>query len=215
MLARILAVASICMLQACAAKEKELQDGFLHVTCGSTIKLNSVAHQHRLHSHEVTYGTGSAQQSVTGMVNIDDHNSYWLVRGTADNPCQRSARVKCGAIVRLTHYSTKKNLHTHLHRSPLSGNQEVSCFGDSGEGDAGDYWEVVCPNGGPYWARQTPTRLLAKETRKYLATNRRFTFGNPIQGQLEVHAKASPDADTEWLADEGLYLKAEDSEHTD
>lgn len=60
---------------------------------------------------------------------------------------------------------------------------------------------MVCPNGGPYWARQTPTRLLAKETRKYLATNRRFTFGNPIQGQLEVHAKASPDADTEWLAD--------------
>lgn len=53
------------------------------------------------------------------------------------NSFHNSAKIKCGAIVRLTHYTTKKNLHTHLHRSPLSGNQEVSCFGDSGEGDAG------------------------------------------------------------------------------
>lgn len=36
------------------------------VTCGSIIKLKHKNTKTRLHSHEVTYGTGSGQQSVTG-----------------------------------------------------------------------------------------------------------------------------------------------------
>ena len=33
-----------------------------------------------------------------------------------------------------------KNLHSHLHQSPLSHNQEVSAFGDNGdEGDTGTW----------------------------------------------------------------------------
>ena len=36
------------------------------VTCGSVIKLQHVATEHRLHSHQVNYGGGSGQQSVTG-----------------------------------------------------------------------------------------------------------------------------------------------------
>jgi hypothetical protein len=37
----------------------------------------------------------------------------------------------------MTHYSTKKNLHTHLHHAPMSNQQEVSAFGNDGEGDNG------------------------------------------------------------------------------
>lgn len=32
----------------------------------------------RLHSHDVPYGSGSGQQSVTGYPNVDDANSYWV-----------------------------------------------------------------------------------------------------------------------------------------
>ena len=32
----------------------------------------------RLHSHDVPYGSGSGQQSVTGFPNVDDSNSYWV-----------------------------------------------------------------------------------------------------------------------------------------
>ncbi|KAI8002156.1 Stromal cell-derived factor 2-like protein [Camellia lanceoleosa] len=33
-----------------------------------------------LHSHEVPYGYGSGQQSVTGFPVVDDSNSYWVLR---------------------------------------------------------------------------------------------------------------------------------------
>ena len=39
---------------------------FDHVTCGSTIKLTHRPSGYRLHSHEIPYGSGSRQQSVTG-----------------------------------------------------------------------------------------------------------------------------------------------------
>jgi dolichyl-phosphate-mannose--protein O-mannosyl transferase len=32
----------------------------------------------RLHSHDVPYGSGSGQQSVTGFPTVDDSNSYWV-----------------------------------------------------------------------------------------------------------------------------------------
>lgn len=50
-----------------------------HVTCGSVIKLeNEAKPKVRLHSHDIKYGSGSGQQSVTAAEN-QDTNSYWLV----------------------------------------------------------------------------------------------------------------------------------------
>lgn len=57
------------------------------VTCGSVIKLKHVATGVRLHSHQVTYGSGSGQQSVTGYPHADDPNSLWLVAGPVDKHC--------------------------------------------------------------------------------------------------------------------------------
>jgi len=47
--------------------------------------------------------------------------------------------VLCGDTIRLEHALTKKNLHTHNVRSPLSNKQEISCFGNDGDGDSGAY----------------------------------------------------------------------------
>lgn len=48
--------------------------------------------------------------------------------------------------------TTKKNLHSHHHKSPLSGRQEVSAYGDSnGNGDTGDHWIVMCSS--KHWNR--------------------------------------------------------------
>ena len=42
----------------------------------------------------------------------------------------------CGDTIRLEHMETQKNLHSHLGMSsPISHNQEVSGFGDDGDGD--------------------------------------------------------------------------------
>jgi dolichyl-phosphate-mannose--protein O-mannosyl transferase len=34
--------------------------------------------KYRLHSHDVPYGSGSGQQSVTGFGGVQDANSYWV-----------------------------------------------------------------------------------------------------------------------------------------
>ena len=41
---------------------------------------------------------------------------------------------------------TGKNIHSHNVRSPLSQRNEVSGFGDDGEGDDGDNWIIECLN---------------------------------------------------------------------
>ena len=42
----------------------------------------------RLHSHEVAYGSGSGQQSVTVKKSVDDNNSLWTVHGDLKNGCK-------------------------------------------------------------------------------------------------------------------------------
>ncbi|KAM6174536.1 stromal cell-derived factor 2 isoform 2-T2 [Erethizon dorsatum] len=105
------------------------------VTCGSVLKLLNTRHNVRLHSHDVRYGSGSGQQSVTGVTSVDDSNSYWRIRGKTATVCERGTPIKCGQPIRLTHVNTGRNLHSHHFTSPLSGNQEVSAFGEEGEGE--------------------------------------------------------------------------------
>lgn len=98
----------------------------------------------RLHSHDVKYGTGSGQQSVTGTEIQEDVNSHWLIKAATGKICPRGESIKCGSVIRLEHLATNKNLHSHHFSSPLSSNQEISCYGDNGEGDTGDHWTVIC-----------------------------------------------------------------------
>lgn len=60
-----------------------------YVTCGSAIKLQNLAYKIRLHSHDVKYGSGSGQQSVTGTDTTDDVNSHWAILGPLNKTCKR------------------------------------------------------------------------------------------------------------------------------
>ncbi|VDQ11120.1 unnamed protein product [Trichobilharzia regenti] len=94
----------------------------------------------RLHSHEVQYGTGSGQQSVTAVSDDLDTNSLWQVVERNGSPqCSRGRVIKCGQKIRLMHLSTRRNLHSHHFDSPLSANFEVSAFGNDGVGDEGRF----------------------------------------------------------------------------
>jgi len=177
---------------------------FKHVTCGSVLKLVNQRQNVRLHSHDVKYGEGSAQQSVTGSKSPDDHNSYWTVRGPHKEHCERGVPVKCGDKIRLQHLSTKRNLHSHLFQSPLTHNQEVSAFGEEGDGDTGDNWIVKCS--GKQWDRNDKIRFKHADTSKYLHASQR-QYGRPIAGQHEICAYHNEDASNLWLAQEGVYVK--------
>lgn len=174
------------------------------VTCGSVVKLLNVDYRSRLHSHDVKYGTGSGQQSVTGVETSDDVNSHWVIKGETGKVCPRGAEIKCGSIIRLQHMATNKNLHSHIFTSPLSGNQEISAYGDNiGEGDTGDHWEVICNEDS--WHRHSKVQLKHIDTRKFLGMSGR-SFGRPISGQMEVCGLPTGNTGSEWQVAEGIFI---------
>ena len=59
------------------------------VTCGSVLKLFNIDYKVRLHSHDVKYGSGSGQQSVTGTTVSEDVNSNWAVKAPTGQNCVR------------------------------------------------------------------------------------------------------------------------------
>ncbi|KAJ3588992.1 hypothetical protein NHX12_009842 [Muraenolepis orangiensis] len=182
------------------------------VTCGSVVKLLNTKHNVRLHSHDVRYGSGSGQQSVTGVTSAEDSNSYWSVRGTSDGVCNRGTPVKCGQTIRLTHVNTRRNLHSHYFASPLSSNQEVSAFGEEGEGDNMDEWIVQC--GGSLWSREEAVRFRHRATEALLSVTGE-QYGRPIHGQREVHAMTGPGSHSLWKAMEGVFVKPSPLGHDD
>lgn len=191
-----------------------------YVTCGSVIKLLNSDYRVRLHSHDVKYGTGSGQQSVTGTEVQEDVGSHWAIKYKTGQPCPRGEPIKCGSVIRLEHIATNKNLHSHHFSSPLSGNQEISCYGENGDGDTGDHWLVVCSGKsikmfkydtylnfalGDSWERDDSIMLKHVDTDQYLAASGK-TFGRPINGQMEIVGVRSASGPVYWQAMEGVFL---------
>lgn len=187
------------------------------VTCMSAIKLRHKVLDVRLHSSEIGYGSGSQQQAVTGNPDSGDSNSYWQVRAASTTPssdaCAQGETLKHGDKIRLTHLGTKKNLHSHQYQSPLSQKQEVSGFGDNGDGDVGDDWELMVREkgdaydagwGGP-WMRDSIVRLKHVVTGQYLFSHRKQFNNGPVEGHTEVTCSPRADDRTQWVVEEGIF----------
>lgn len=82
--------------------------------------------------------------------------------------------------------------------------QEVSAFGEEGEGDHLDEWAVQC--GGAVWKREEAVRFRHKATDGLLSVTGE-QYGRPIHGQTEVHAMSSPTQHSLWKAMEGIFIK--------
>jgi dolichyl-phosphate-mannose--protein O-mannosyl transferase len=188
------------------------------VSYGSTIKLEHVATGFRLHSHEIPYGTGSRQQSVTAFPDAGDVNSYWQVKAAHGAPRGAGGQVvACGATVRLQHVATGRNLHSHLHRAPMSADFEVSAYRKEAEaerlggrwfdGDTGDNWVVTCEErGAKVWGRGAIVSFKHVDTSGWLSSSKGMKFGQPIAGQLQVSAVGRKGKETSWKSNEGVYL---------
>lgn len=190
-------VALMLMLALLGACEDEIK----RVTSGSVIKLRNEAHGAQLHSHKVNYGSGSQQQSVTGFSAGEDANDYWLVQSF--DRVAKSAHVHGRPILRgdtviLRHMATGMWLHSHHHASPLSHNQEVSCYAHK---DDGNFWEVQGD-----FMRNEPVRLKHVTTEKFLSMQPQ-RYGNPIPNQHEVACTSTPGPNTVWLTTNGIYFE--------
>jgi len=167
----------------------------------------------RLHSHDVRYGSGSGQQSITGVQGSDDTNSYWQIKMKTGVGCTRGQPIACGDTIRIHHLTTKKNLHSHLFAAPMTNSaQEVSAFGDNGVGDEGDHWNVICQSSTEHqWKRSSQIRLRHASTGAYLQASGE-KFSRPIQGQYEIVAMPSLTPSALWQAGEGIFVTSDTSD---
>ncbi|KAJ1346428.1 hypothetical protein KIN20_001207 [Parelaphostrongylus tenuis] len=175
------------------------------VTCGSVLKLSNAYEGSRIHSHDIKYGSGSGQQSVTAVQASDDVNSHWQVYPPLEGSCGRGDPMKCGGKLRLRHLTTGCYLHTHHFQAPLSNHhQEVSCFGNGGQSDSGDDWQLICDS--EEWMETEAVKFKHVDTGVYLALSGQ-QFGRPIHGQREVVGTDSLTSTGKWLAAEGVFMK--------
>ncbi|VFQ87281.1 unnamed protein product [Cuscuta campestris] len=185
----------------------------VQITYGSTIKLMHEKTKVRLHSHDVPYGSGSGQQSVTGFPSVDDANSYWIVKPEPESSAKQGDAIKTGSIIRLQHMRTRRWLHSHLHASPISGNLEVSCYGDDNVSDTGDFWRLEIEGSGKTWRQDQKVRLLHVDTGGYLHShNKKYT--RIAGGQQEVCGVKEKKPDNIWLAAEGVYLPVHEAKNS-
>jgi len=178
------------------------------VTCGSLVKLRNQGDGRHVHSLEMNYGTGSGQQAVLGTTAGDSAESMWIVRNDGTEPCPQGTAIKSGFTFRLQHSMTGKWLHSHLHRSPLSGNQEVSCYGggSGNESDGGDLW-IVEFDGNEWWFQDQPVRIKHRDTGAFLGSHKK-EYGRPIAGYSEIYAAKGKGKGTEhaFMATDGVYF---------
>ncbi|CAL2029352.1 unnamed protein product [Caenorhabditis brenneri] len=180
------------------------------VTCYSVLKLMNVNDGSRLHSHDVKYGSGSGQQSVTAVKNSDDINSHWQIYPALGAQCGRGDVIKCGDKIRLKHLTTGTFLHSHHFTAPLSKqHQEVSAFGSESESDTGDDWTILC--NGDEWVESEQFKLRHVVTGSYLSLSGQ-QFGRPIHGQREVVGTDSITGGSAWKLAEGIYIKHQQKE---
>lgn len=77
------AIVTQCMVMLVSTLVQASSSNLQHVTCGSVVKLMNNNYKTRLHSHDIKYGSGSGQQSVTAVDDQEDGNSYWAVKGNS------------------------------------------------------------------------------------------------------------------------------------
>ncbi|KAJ2665601.1 hypothetical protein IWW48_000052 [Coemansia sp. RSA 1200] len=192
-----------------AAAGGGIEDGWEYVTSGSTLKLSHTKSNTRLTMPQVGYGTGSQQQAVTTQSDASQTKALWSIELASDSDSEsaRGSQIPCGSRIRLVNSDTNHSLHSHgNHKSPMSGNQEVSGY----EGrDAGDFWTVECAAKGAekFWLREAPVYFKHVDTGKYLQSLPNKKYRHPISGHQEVSAGKKADANAQWMALEGFYFR--------
>lgn len=96
-----------------------------------------------------------------------------------------------------------------LRRSPLSQQNEVSCFGSDGNGDIGDNWRVQVLSQRNFWKQGDEIRLRHEGLGYFLHSHKHRYDLQIIQGQQEVTSYPNDNADNIWIAEEGVYFPNE------
>jgi hypothetical protein len=126
----------------------------------------------------------------------------WRVKGPNGQPRDFRAgqSVQHGDVIRLEHVVTGRNLHSHHgFPSPVTGQQEVTCFGEDGFGDGNDDWRVDVI-GGARWTTAEQLRLIHVSTDHALHSHAGYSHPDWTRGQQEVTCYVGRDLNDLWFA---------------
>ncbi|CCE64031.1 hypothetical protein TPHA_0G01950 [Tetrapisispora phaffii CBS 4417] len=169
-----------------------------------------------LHSHNLFYPAGSQQQQISLYAHNDDNNKWLIELFDEPNAELTSFRnITDKTKIRLKHFSTRRRLHSHDHKAPVSEfsdwQKEVSAYGDDAfEGDPNDDWivEIVKEHSAPGEA-QEHVRAIETKFRLRHAMSGCLLFSHPVKypewgaEQQEVTcAHSGKDYLTEWYIEE-------------
>jgi len=178
------------------------------VTYGSVVVLKNVRTQRMLAGTSFRYihDHGSGQNQVVAM-DEEDGYTHWRVMPRAGQRWElvKDVPVANGDIVRLLNMRTERNLHSHKGpRSPVSGNNEVSNFGEeNGSIDPNDNW-VVETDSDAMWHMGTSINVLHAPHKAPLRTDGRHsnaTFGHDeVYCQMPAAQKKEAAFAGEWMA---------------
>lgn len=85
-----------------------------------------------LHSHYHLYpkGDGARQQQITTYTHKDENNN-WVIKPYQVEDFKRTTLLRSGNLIRLTHASTKRNLHSHSEPAPITKKHyQVTGYGE-------------------------------------------------------------------------------------
>jgi len=142
------------------------------VVYGSAICFQHVETTRHLNSERgfmgVSHMSASDQQQLSTVATIST-NTVWIVKGRHKYGDRYNFTpklvVRHGDIIRLEHYNSQANLHSHTgHRSAISKQQEVTCFGVDGVGDGNDDFRVEVLGGEATWGINSHVRLIHVNT---------------------------------------------------
>lgn len=144
----------------------------------------------------------SGQQMVVGR-NRSDSGGIWIVRGQDSNGPEygTGTPVSNGAIIRLTHEETRRNLHSHGDRlSPLTGQQEVTAYGNDGIGNDDDNWRLqIVGDANGHWTKDQQFNLIHCKTGLALHSHGEHSNPTLTNGEQEITCLQMKDFNDVWL----------------
>jgi len=165
------------------------------INYGSILTLKHEATSHHLHSHPANYTHpgSSGQQQITCYNGSNSDNNFRIVPGLGLPSLV--GPIANGSIVRLQHINTGAFLHSHVAKSPVTGQQEVTGFTG---GDQNDNWRLELEGG--YFKQKSPFRLVHVATNRALHSHNAPYQTAPGNIQQEVTGFEGRDQNDFWTA---------------
>jgi dolichyl-phosphate-mannose--protein O-mannosyl transferase len=157
-----------------------------------------------LYTHNKPY----THQGTSGQFQVEaipttglDGKDQWIIKTQhGSNDEKRNQPVSHSDTIRLENVTTRRNLHSHGLRAPITSTQsEVTAFGQDGFGDTNDNWQILLIDDGRQVKKGDKIRLIHVNTTAALHSNPGVSHQTYTSGLQEVTSSTARDENDYWI----------------